>query len=45
MQRSAAITFIRRQAQVIDEHREGGEREVLRQDDANAKRSSRSGQR
>ena len=45
VQRSAAITFIRGQPQMISEHRKGREREMLCQDDAYAQRSPRSGQR
>jgi hypothetical protein len=45
VQRTAAVTFICRQAQMIDEDREGREREVFSQDDPNAQRHSRSGQR
>jgi hypothetical protein len=41
----AAITFVRGKPQMINEHGECGEREVLSENDADAKRSPRSGQR
>jgi len=39
------IAFVGGQPQMIDEHGKGGEREMLGQNDADAKRNSRSGQR
>ena len=39
VQRPAAIAFVGGQTQVIDENGEGREREVLRQDDADAQRA------
>ena len=38
MHRTAAIAFVRRQPQVIHENGERREREVVRQDDADAER-------
>jgi hypothetical protein len=38
MQWPAAIAFIGRQAQVINEHRERGQREVIGEDDSDAQR-------
>jgi hypothetical protein len=41
MHRSAAIAFVRRQPQVIYEHRECGQREMIRQYHADAQRRTR----
>jgi hypothetical protein len=38
VQRPAAIALIRGEPQMVDEHREGREREVMREDDPDAQR-------